>query len=362
MKFSNNNKYESPTISDPIAEVRRLDLRRRIQASGYMLIFSMVISSTIATIALLRSDLTQAGTMYGVAVIILLTYIGINIVGFSSKIPRLVGILLTVQYFYLLLFGGVNNTGLMWAVMLVPGFISLYGHKWGTIALLGIGSGTVLILTFPNFIGLVAEYDSVYRARFMIVFSVLTILTAILDSSRYQTQQMLHVITAELENHASTDALTGLANRREAYRAINELEHCNRDSSACYTILIGDLDSFKVINDTFGHNFGDRVLQDVAEVLRQNTRTDDIIARWGGEEFLILLPNTDIKGGHVLAEKLCKKVEALSKHYDNGVKISISFGVTEGDSSSSSHSQLLAEADARMYRAKDGGRNRVIAV
>lgn len=362
MKFSRNRQSADNAHPDPIAEVRRLDLRRRVQASGYMLIFSMVISSSIGTIALLRSDLAQAGTMYGVAIIILLTYIGINIVDFSNKIPRLVGILLTVQYFYLLLFGGVGNTGLMWAVMLVPGFINLYGHKWGTIALLGIGCGTTLIITFPNFFGIVMEYDSVYRVRFIIVFGALTVLTAMLDSSRYQTQKMLHVLTSELESHASTDALTGLANRREAYRAINELERRNRHLSTRYTILIGDLDSFKAINDTFGHSFGDRVLQDVAEILRKNTRTDDIIARWGGEEFLILLPNTDINGGNILAKKLCEKIAELSQRYENGVKISISFGVTAGDPSNTSHSQLLAEADARMYRAKDSGRNQVIAI
>ncbi|WP_308364924.1 MULTISPECIES: GGDEF domain-containing protein [unclassified Microbulbifer] len=357
MNTAHNNNYR-----DPVREALQLELRRRVQASGYMLIFSLAITGAMSVIALTNGDLLQASTLFGVATLILGAYITVNLVGPSSKTPLLVGTLLLVLYFYLLLSGGVNNTGLMWAVMLVPGFINLYGYKVGTATLVAIGGITALVLFYPDFPGMTAEYDTAYRARFIAVFGALTALTAILDSSRHQTQQMLHTLTQELENRASTDALTGLANRHEAYRAMHELERRNRHLSGRYTVLIGDLDNFKTLNDNYGHAFGDRVLQDVAEVLRENTRTDDIVARWGGEEFLILLPNTDLDGGGILAEKLRDRVEALSQKYDPPVKISISFGVAEGDPSSATHGQLLAEADARMYRAKDSGRNRVVAV
>lgn len=355
-------KNNSLTLRNPLEETRQLDLRRRIQASGYMLIFSMAITGAMGSIALTGGDLLQAGTLFGVAALILAAYITINLVGQSRSTPLLVGTLLLVLYFYLLLSGGVNNTGLMWAVMLVPGFINLYGYKVGVAALTAIGGITALVLFYPQFPGLTAEYDTAYRARFLAVFGALTALTALLDSSRHQTQQLLHRLTQELENRASTDALTGLANRREAYRAINEMERRNRHLAGRYTVLIGDLDNFKTINDTYGHAFGDRVLQDVAETLRDNIRADDIVARWGGEEFLVLLPNTDLRGGGVLAEKLRGRVEALRRKYDPPVEISISFGVAEGDPASATHGQLLAEADARMYRAKDGGRNQVVAV
>ncbi|MCX2833230.1 GGDEF domain-containing protein [Microbulbifer thermotolerans] len=359
--ISGNNSQNSG-FRDPVQEAHQIELRRRVQASGYMLIFSLAITGAMAVIALSSGDLWQATTLFAVGGLILCAYISINLMGPSPKTPLLVGALLLVLYFYLLLSGGVNNTGLMWAVMLVPGFINLYGHKHGVAALLAIGGATALVLFYPNFPGLTADYDTAYRVRFIAVFGSLTALTALLDSSRHQTQQLLHRLTQELESHASTDALTGLANRREAYRAMNELERRNRHLSGRYTVLIGDLDNFKTINDTYGHAFGDRVLQDVAEVLRGNTRAGDIVARWGGEEFLLLLPNTDLQGGGKLAEKLRGKVEALSDQYDPPVQISISFGVAEGGPSSSTHGQLLAEADARMYRAKEGGRNQVVAL
>lgn len=353
-----------PELTSPATQARGLELRRRIQASGYMLIFALAITGAMGVIALMAPDIYLAFTLFSVAGVILLAYIGVNVAGPSIRTPVLVGVLLLVLYFYLLLSGGVNNTGLMWAVMLVPGFINLYGYKWGTATLAGIGGATALILFFPDFPGLLADYDTAHRARFIAVFGALTLLTATLDSSRHQAQSMLHKLTAELETHASTDALTGLANRREAYKAISELERRNSDLAGHYTVLIGDLDHFKSINDTFGHGFGDQVLQDVAKVLRDNTRADDIVARWGGEEFLILLPNTDVQGGDILAEKLRKQVSALSDGYTQAADISISFGVAETnpvDATPTTQAQLLAEADARMYRAKNSGRNQVVS-
>lgn len=356
--------YDNGSLAfrDPAEAAQQLELRRRVQASGYMLIFALAISGTMAALALNGGDLWQALTLFGVSALILGAYITINLAGPSAKTPLLVGLLLLILYFYLLLSGGVNNTGLLWAVMLVPGFINLYGYKLGTATLATIGGATALVLFYPEFPGLSAEYDTSNRLRFIAIFGALTALTALLDSSRHQTQQLLHSLTRELESHASTDALTGLANRREAYRALSELERNDRHLAGRYTVLIGDLDNFKSLNDTYGHAFGDRVLKDAADALRDNTRTGDIVARWGGEEFLVLLPNTDLEGGAILAEKLRSKVEALSDKYDQPVKISISFGVAEGDPASATHGQLLAEADARMYRAKDAGRNQVVTV
>ncbi|AOS96204.1 putative diguanylate cyclase YdaM [Microbulbifer aggregans] len=354
-----SDAYDLPS---PVEQARKIELRRRILASGYMLIFAMAITGAMAVMALTDGEMVMSGVLFGIAGIILGAYVAINLLGQSGKTPVLVGLLLVVLYFYLLLSGGVKNTGLMWAVTLVPGFINLYGYRTGTATLLAIGGATALILFYPEFPGLTAEYDTSYRARFLAVFGALTALTALLDSSRHQTQQLLHHLTEELEARASTDALTGLVNRREAYRAINELERRDHQMHGRYTVLIGDLDNFKAINDEYGHSFGDRVLRDVAQVLQENTRVGDIVSRWGGEEFLILLPNTDLDGGGILAEKLRQRVEALSDTYEERVKVSISFGVAEGGAHDDTHGELLAEADERMYRAKHHGRNRVVAV
>ncbi|WP_237057490.1 GGDEF domain-containing protein [Microbulbifer sediminum] len=343
----------------PADRAVELDLRRRVQASGYMLIFSLAITAAMAVLALTDGALVQSLTLFGVTTLILATYIGINLVGPSGKTPVLVSCLLLVLYFYLLLSGGVNNTGLMWAVMLVPGFINLFGYRHGTLILVAVGAATALVLFYPDFPGLAAQYDIAYRARFIAVFGALTALTALLDSSRDEAQKLLNTLTVELENHASTDALTGLANRREAYRVLRELDRAGQ-ALGDYAVLIGDLDHFKALNDSRGHNFGDRVLRDVAKVLKGNTRAGDLVARWGGEEFLVLLPNTSASGGAVLAEKLRQKVEALGHQYSPPARLSMSFGVAGSADGSKFQTELLAQADARLYRAKHAGRNRVV--
>ncbi|MFI2812042.1 diguanylate cyclase [Microbulbifer sp. JSM ZJ756] len=351
--------HQDSTAHNPAARSMELDLRRRVQASGYMLIFSLAITAAMAVLALTDGALLQSLTLLGVTALILAIYIGINLVNPSSKTPVLVTCLLLVLYFYLLLSGGVNNTGLMWAVMLVPGFINLFGYRLGTLVLMAVGAATALVLFYPDFPGLAAEYDVAYRARFIAVFGALTALTALLDSSRDEAQKLLNTLTVELENHAATDALTGLANRREAYRVLQELERAGQALGE-YAILIGDLDHFKALNDSRGHNFGDRVLKDVAAVLKGNTRSGDLVARWGGEEFLVLLPNTGTSGASVLAEKLRQKVEALGHQYEPPARLSMSFGVAASSDGTQNQTELLAEADARLYRAKHAGRNQVV--
>ena len=123
-------------------------------------------------------------------------------------------------------------------------------------------------------------------------------------------------------------------------------------------MIIFDLDHFKQINDTFGHNVGDKVLKEVARIVRKNLRNTDIFARWGGEEFIILLPNTDLKGAKSVAEKLRRAIERLYIPELKGRKITASFGVTQVY-----NDELLAEAihraDTALYKAKNEGRNQV---
>ncbi|GMG86226.1 GGDEF domain-containing protein [Biformimicrobium ophioploci] len=345
---------------DPVAYVGELELRRRILAAGFMLIFSLAITGSMGVMALMDGHIGLASTMFGIALTVLGAYLGINLVKPNPHIPLAVGGLLMLLYFYLLLSGGVNNTGLLWAVMLVPGFINLFGYRNGALALAVLGALTCIVLFYPEFPGLEAKYDVSYRARFLAVFVALTVLTAILDTGRHQTQQALRALTRELESQAGTDALTGLANRREAERAIMRLMEQGEADATQYTVLIGDLDNFKQLNDEHGHALGDKILREVADMLRQHTRGGDLVARWGGEEFLVLLPDTGREGARLLAEKLRGKIMAIGDDYVPPLPITISFGVSGGMAGASAD-QSLAEADRKMYVAKQAGRNRVEA-
>lgn len=167
----------------------------------------------------------------------------------------------------------------------------------------------------------------------------------------------------ELEQMALHDALTGLANRRK-FQLHYELEVLRQQRSGNpLVLLIIDIDHFKVVNDSHGHIVGDTCLKAIANTLVGNARAVDLVARFGGEEFLVLLADTTIDEGLKIAEKLRAAVENLQIHFEgaaNPLRITISTGVAAKSAASEMPlDSLIERADAAVYRAKDGGRNRV---
>ena len=160
-----------------------------------------------------------------------------------------------------------------------------------------------------------------------------------------------------LQHLASTDPLTGLANRRGGERHIaNEISRAKRERRPLSCVLI-DLDRFKQVNDTFGHQAGDQLLRDVSNLLRRTVRAYDILVRWGGEEFLLVLPGVDRDVARMLAERVRIAVEALDTH---GLgPVTMSAGVAGFDSDYDFAATLKA-ADRRLYQAKASGRNCVV--
>jgi diguanylate cyclase (GGDEF)-like protein len=165
----------------------------------------------------------------------------------------------------------------------------------------------------------------------------------------------------KLEHLAKTDPLTGLYNRRHFFNVaeIEIAEAVRRQSSLC--IILFDIDHFKAINDTYGHQVGDLVLQSLATCCKQPLRDRDLIARYGGEEFIILLPDTDSTQACRIGEDL---LSTLSREpvVSNGkrVQITVSLGIASVDfNSETSIDQLVEQADQALYKAKQGGRNQV---
>lgn len=160
----------------------------------------------------------------------------------------------------------------------------------------------------------------------------------------------------QLHELATTDELTGLFNRRHGTDVLRqEIERARRTGSSFGLILL-DIDHFKQVNDRFGHDVGDDLLADVAALLRSRLRKTDTAARWGGEEFAIILPSTDREGGRKFACELLERMQLI--HTPDGNNVSASFGVVDyrGDESAS---ELVKRADRLMYKAKHEGRGRV---
>jgi len=165
-----------------------------------------------------------------------------------------------------------------------------------------------------------------------------------------------------VQRQAMTDDLTGLVNRRRFIEALDaEIERA-RSFGSDLTIVLADLDNFKQVNDEHGHHGGDVVLRAFADLIRSHVRDVDVSGRIGGEEFAILLPETDREGAARVAERMRRSLNSVSITLSDGhaVRVASSFGVAELDPEQSGDG-LLRAADAALYRAKDEGKNRVVA-
>jgi diguanylate cyclase (GGDEF)-like protein len=178
-----------------------------------------------------------------------------------------------------------------------------------------------------------------------------------LRSARISSTEVDSEEMKALQHLAATDPLTGLANRRGGERHIaNEISRAKRERRPLSCVLI-DLDRFKQVNDTFGHQAGDQLLRDVSNLLRRTVRAYDILVRWGGEEFLLVLPGVDRDVARSLAERVRIAVEALDTHGLGPVTLSAGVAGFENDYDFAS---TLKAADRRLYQAKASGRNCVV--
>jgi diguanylate cyclase len=172
-------------------------------------------------------------------------------------------------------------------------------------------------------------------------------------------QAQLEARNVELERLATHDSLTGLINRRQFELVVEEELAQMRRYRTPSSLLVIDADGFKPINDHLGHPAGDRVLRELAALLRSRLRESDLLARWGGDEFLVLLPRTDEAGGAVIAEQLRA---AVDDHLGAGApRVTVSIGVAALDPFDAiALEQAYHRADQALYRAKQQGRNRVV--
>ncbi len=165
---------------------------------------------------------------------------------------------------------------------------------------------------------------------------------------------------AELQNASRYDALTGLLNRRAFEEALDAEVQRSRRLGEPFSVLMLDADHFKDINDREGHAAGDRALQHLGTLLAAHMRDIDRVGRYGGEEFVVLLPGTGRHDAQVTAERLREKVAGLPPRWqDRALPLTVSIGVSEWRAEGDDVAALLARADAALYRAKESGRNRV---
>ncbi len=200
------------------------------------------------------------------------------------------------------------------------------------------------------------DYSFFWKFGSVIAVLLLLILYRYTIISRYNRQ--LLSVNAQLDTLYKTDRLTGVSNRHVLDEELEkELARADRYETP-FAVIMLDIDNFKKINDTFGHYSGDRVLQEIAGLLVSNVRKTDTVGRWGGEEFLIICPQTDLSGAKQLAEHLRTRIEHLELS-DIAGSVTASFGVAPYLKDDSSET-LIQRTDAALYGAKEASRNCVM--
>lgn len=163
----------------------------------------------------------------------------------------------------------------------------------------------------------------------------------------------------EIQQLAMTDHLTGLANRRKFYEQFDKYAELSKREKFTLTLMLIDLDNFKTVNDLFGHLIGDKLLKIVADILRENSRNSDVTARFGGDEFAILMVNSGTNENiEVIAQRIINTLSTPMIIEDKQIKIGASIGIATYPKDGTSLDKLMHQADIAMYTAKEQGRNR----
>ena len=260
---------------------------------------------------------------------------------------------------YLVYSGGVDQTGPLWIFLIPPATLFFPELKKRVIEILIFTILLTILLFYDGGSLLATEYNENFKVRLITIFLALTFLSAYYEHSRIILYNHITAMQEVAEVQAKQDSLTNLLNRRGIMEMINhEYQRLDRHEVPL-SILLCDIDYFKKVNDTCGHQQGDIVLQKLSRIFLKTIRKQDMVARWGGEEFLIMLPDASATDALRVAEKLRKKVAATNLQVpDHSIQVTVSIGVSEV-TRQHSIDYAISKADEYLYQAKSLGRNRV---
>ncbi|KAA1173167.1 GGDEF domain-containing protein [Marinobacter salinexigens] len=266
---------------------------------------------------------------------------------------------ITLLFTYLATHAVEDGSAILWLFAYPPIVFYISQSRVGVTACAGGLTGVIVLFSPLGDLIFETPYTTSFRLSMIIALAFEMMTCYILDQSRRRSKLGLLRLAADFEHAAKHDALTGLANRREGLEQLEgEQERYSRNKRP-FSVLLMDIDLFKQVNDTYGHHVGDKLIILVARILREQCRKVDTIARWGGEEYLVLLPETGEQAATRIANRVRLAIAASAiTQEETRIQATISVGVATIHGGESID-RLLQRADEALYAAKKQGRNRV---
>jgi len=309
---------------------------------------------------LFDADLSTAAVLLGTG-----TVVGLNQLWFAYRrqleLYRWVFISAIFCLFFFLAISGIEaGSGVLWLYAYPPLIFYITNFRMATIISF-VGLALVFMGTLPfGPFRLQHDYTWNFKLMFMITLSFELLFCWVLDLSRRRTRSKLIQVVQELDFAARHDGLTELDNRREGQHQLELAYERQRLTGQPFSALLVDVDHFKLLNDNHGHDAGDQVLKKLSGILLATCRKTDQVARWGGEEFLVLLPDTTEREAMMMAERIREAVASGEFEYEGkSLKVTLSIGLADSRECSN-RNDLLRVADRRLYRAKTHGRNQTV--
>ncbi|WP_440877125.1 GGDEF domain-containing protein [Thalassotalea sp. PLHSN55] len=329
------------------------------QVVALFALVGLSITAIMGLISLYNSNFILAGTLFLASAVY---FFGYYVHKKHNNITLSAATILYSLYllmFYLVFSGGVENTGPLWVYIVAPVTVFIHGLKRGLCDLAAFIVICIALTFIPQDFIAHAVYATEFKLRLLYSFLTITFLSALYEHSRNLSYQKTQELSEKYQHLAHFDSLTNLSNRRNALLVLEQEQARVARNQEPLSVIICDVDFFKIVNDKYGHNAGDIVLKALSKLFTDNIRAQDHIARWGGEEFLFILPQTSANNACIIAEKIRLAVEKSSITFQNiSIDITVSLGIAQFEASQSID-EVINNADKHLYQAKELGRNQI---
>ncbi len=352
--YDNNN-----AIGPDYREIERSEWRRRDNLSR-----ATSASITLMIIVFAVRDAYFGNTQMALT---MATFGGVNVIAMALyervRALEIFGYFLTLSCgllcLYLVATGGNQNAGILWLSCYPVLMFSILSVRVALISTLSVLVLTALLVFVPGNAFFSAEYNIYHKISAIGSYVLITGFTFYQARAREKSTYAVSRLNRELSYIASTDELTQLPNRRDMTLRLEFESRRAKRTGEAFSIILCDIDYFKKINDSFGHSVGDQALQAFSTLLQSRFRKTDKVGRWGGEEFLAILPNTSLDQAITLADEVRTSIcqASLFPNMPNRL-VTMSAGVA-CSRQTLDPGELVSLADALLYEAKNSGRNRV---